>query len=240
MDSYDYISPTFPNHLDPWPHFPNTKAGDPREIRDEGYFDPHRWYYDKFSRSAASVNIDEAHLLHNLAKQFEGKIGLEVGSYVGFSAWFILKAGLKGLAMCDPLLGNPKIRSYVQERLTGLPILPFGLGSPDGVLELAQQMGSPWSFVFIDGTHEPPYPLIDTSAVHYCCAEDAAIVFHDVMYSSVADCLTMLRAFGWNTRVYQTSMIMGAAWRGNVEPVDHIPDQAVLDLPIPDHVRALM
>jgi hypothetical protein len=41
---------------------------------------------------------------------------------------------------------------------------------------------------------------------------------------------------GWRTVVYQTMQIMGAAWRGQVEPVKHVPDPNIA-WTLPAHLR---
>ena len=36
--------------------------------------------------------------------------------------------------------------------------------------------------------------------------------------------LQYLRRRGWNTMIYCTAQIIGVAWRGNVQPVNHYAD----------------
>ncbi len=234
MTPYDYVSPNF-ERLDPWPRFPNALPGNERCCGREDAIDPHRWYYDSRLGPTGFVNIDEAHLLHQWALQFEGKPALEIGCYAGFSSWFLLKAGLQ-LTLCDPGLSTPEMRNVVSDALQGFRPRMFGIPSPQGIIELGFQITEPWSFVFIDGAHQRPYPLLDAAAVQYLCAPDAAIVFHDAIGQGVLEAVLFLRSFGWSVRFYQTSMIVAACWRGNVHPVDHIPDPVIADLPRQDHL----
>ncbi len=58
-------------------------------------------------------------------------------------------------------------------------------------------------------------------------AEDAMILFHDLASPDVARGWEYLRSQGWQTMLYQTMQIMGVAWRGTVQPVEHRPDLTV-------------
>ncbi|MEG4807020.1 TylF/MycF/NovP-related O-methyltransferase [Microcoleus sp. F8-D3] len=66
--------------------------------------------------------------------------------------------------------------------------------------------------------------------------EDAIILFHDLAAPAVARGLDYLKQRGWQTVVYQTMQIMGAAWRGNVEPVKHQPDPNI-SWQLPAHLQ---
>ena len=66
--------------------------------------------------------------------------------------------------------------------------------------------------------------------------EDAIILFHDLAAPAVAQGLDYLKQRGWQTVVYQTMQIMGAAWRGNVEPVKHQPDPNI-SWQLPPHLH---
>jgi hypothetical protein len=74
------------------------------------------------------------------------------------------------------------------------------------------------------------------AAIEQYAAEDALILFHDLVSPGVAEAFDHLRQKGWRTLVYQTMQIMGAAWRGNVRPVEHVPDPGVLWL-LPTFLR---
>ncbi|MEH2259612.1 hypothetical protein [Nostoc sp.] len=77
--------------------------------------------------------------------------------------------------------------------------------------------------IHIDGNRQAPTPLNDTIICEPLAEDDALILFHDLIYPDVAQGLDYLKEKGWNTIIYQTMQIMGAAWRGNVEPVKHQP-----------------
>jgi len=92
------------------------------------------------------------------------------------------------------------------------------------VEEIAQSQNRCWPLIFIDGDHDHPGPLRDAQIVEKYATEDALILFHDLTSPDVAEGLHYFRDRGWNTMIYQTMQIMGVAWRGHVQPVEHIPD----------------
>jgi hypothetical protein len=73
-------------------------------------------------------------------------------------------------------------------------------------------------------------------ACEWHAEQDAMILFHDLTAPDVARGLTYLQQRGWNTLVYQTMQIMGAAWRGRVTPAQHRPDPAVT-WTLPRHLK---
>ena len=83
---------------------------------------------------------------------------------------------------------------------------------------------APWSFAFIDGYHEGRAPLDDAEAVIGLMAEDASVMFHDLISPHVAAGLAHFQANGWNVGLYNTMQIMGIAWRGAARPAEHIAD----------------
>ena len=93
-----------------------------------------------------------------------------------------------------------------------------------------------WDFIFIDGNHEAPYPTFDAAVVAEYANDDALVVFHDLASPDVAQGLDYLRLRGWQTCIYQTSQIMGVAWRGKVRPAAHLPDPRV-QWHLPKHLR---
>jgi uncharacterized coiled-coil protein SlyX len=111
--------------------------------------------------------------------------------------------------------------------------------SPAQILQLAKTRAKPWSFIFVDGDHEPDGPLWDAQTVANHAARDAIIVFHDLASPIVAEGLAYLRTLGWSCMVLQTMQIMGVAWRGNVKVPAHIPDPHV-KWEVPDHLRSFM
>jgi hypothetical protein len=67
-------------------------------------------------------------------------------------------------------------------------------------------------------------PLEDTIAAQLYAADDCLILFHNLASPAAATCLKHLSESGWNTLIYVTTNIMGAAWRGNINPVEHHPN----------------
>ncbi|MGQ9866103.1 MAG: class I SAM-dependent methyltransferase [Pseudanabaenaceae cyanobacterium] len=239
----DYIAPglqtVFPDAA-----FPNKVIGDTqgcgwpylrREI-------PHNWYVDRRHPYVGFLSRDEAHILYNNALLFRGKPALEVGCWMGWSAVHLVLAGVH-LDIIDPLLEKAEARQSVESSLEaarsefpefGSYVLHPGY-SPQKVEELGQA-GKTWSLIFIDGNHDRPAPLADAQACVKYAAADAMILFHDLASPEVTEGLDFLRCNGWNVMVYQTMQIMGVAWRGNVQPVRHVPDPTV-NWTVPEHLR---
>ncbi|WP_445172690.1 glycosyltransferase [Microcoleus sp.] len=228
----DYVSPGLKVIL-PDAYFPNMIVGDPltcswpylrRQIK-------HNWYVDRRANSVGFLSRDEAHILYNTALQFKGKKALEIGCWLGWSACHLALAGVE-LDVVDPLLEREDIRQSVIHSIQGaldasgvqtsVTLVPGY--SPQRVKELANEFNRKWSLIFIDGEHENKGPLNDAIACEKLAEEDAIILFHDLAAPDVAQGLDYLKQRGWQTVIYQTMQIMGAAWRGNVEPVKHQPD----------------
>ncbi|MEG4011663.1 MULTISPECIES: glycosyltransferase [unclassified Microcoleus] len=228
----DYVSPGLKIIL-PDAYFPNMIVGDTqtcswpylrREIQ-------HNWYVDRRANSVGFLSRDEAHILYNTALQFKGKKALEIGCWLGWSACHLALAGVE-LDVVDPLLEREDIRQSVIDSIQGalnasgvqtsVKLIPGY--SPQRVEEYSAQFNRKWSLIFIDGEHGGDGPLNDAIACEKLAEEDAIILFHDLAAPDVAQGLDYLKQRGWQTVVYQTMQIMGAAWRGNVEPIKHQPD----------------
>ena len=228
----DYISPGFTIIL-PDAYFPNIIVGDTQTcpwpyLRREV---PHNWYVDGRVPSVGFLSRDEAHILYNTALQFTGKKALEIGCWLGWSACHLALAGVQ-LDVVDPLLEREDIRQSVIDSIQGalnasgvqttVELIPGY--SPQRVVEYAALFNRKWSLIFIDGKHEGDGPLNDAIACEKLAEKNAIILFHDLAAPDVTKGLDYLKARGWHTVIYQTMQIMGAAWRGNVEPVKHQPD----------------
>ncbi len=240
----DYVSPGLKIIL-PDAYFPNMIVGDTqtcpwpylrREIK-------HNWYVDRRANSVGFLSRDEAHILYNTALQFKGKKALEIGCWLGWSACHLALAGVE-LDVIDPLLEREDIRQSVIDSIQGalnasgvqtsVTLIPGY--SPQKVEELANQFNRKWSLIFIDGEHEEPGPLNDVIVCEQFAEEDAIILFHDLTAPDVAQGLDYLKQRGWQTVVYQTMQIMGAAWRGNVAPAKHQPDPNI-SWELPAHLQ---
>ncbi|MBE9186360.1 glycosyltransferase [Microcoleus sp. LEGE 07076] len=241
----DYVSPGLKIIL-PDAYFPNMIVGDTktcswpylrREIQ-------HNWYVDRRANSVGFLSRDEAHILYNTALQFAGKKALEIGCWLGWSACHLALAGVE-LEVVDPLLETENIRQSVIDSIQGA-INGFGVQttielipgySPQRVQEFAAQFNRKWSLIFIDGEHEGDGPLNDAIACEKLAEKDAIILFHDLAAPAVAKGLDYLKQKGWHTVIYQTMQIMGAAWRGNVEPIEHQPDPNI-SWELPAHLQS--
>ena len=117
----------------------------------------HNWYCDRRAPMVGFLSRDEAVLLHNLALQFRGKPGLEIGSWMGWSTCHLALAGLM-LDVVDPVFAKPEHLGDVRDSLAAAGVLAnvrlYGTASPEGVRDLAKLTGLKWNFIFIDGDHE--------------------------------------------------------------------------------------
>lgn len=236
----DYVSSGF-QLIRPDQAFPNMIVGDPKTsqwpyLRGDI---PHNWYVDQRQPTIGFLSRDEAHILYNTALKFKGKKALEIGCWLGWSACHMALAGVK-LDVIDPLLAREDVYESVSNSLNSTGIvdsvnLVAGY-SPQKVDELAQQLQRKWSLIFIDGDHEAPGPVNDAIICEQLAETDALIIFHDLNSPDVAEGLDYLKQKGWNTMIYQTMQIMGVAWRGNVEPVQHQPDPKV-NWYLPEHLQ---
>lgn len=236
----DYVSPGFVRAR-PDDHFPNMVAGDIAasdwpHLRRTG---KHNWYVDKRAPTVGFLSRDEAHILYNCARSFAGKPALEIGCWLGWSACHLLLAGVN-LDIIDPIIADSAFRASIFASLEpvrrpeqSLRLIPGE--SPDMVHEVARH-GMRWSLAFIDGNHDFPAPVSDAVAVERYCAADALILFHDLLSPHVAEGLWYLQYRGWNTRIFHTMQIMGAAWRGNVNIPDYISDPEA-DWAVPIHLK---
>jgi predicted O-methyltransferase YrrM len=240
LPSGDYVSPGF-QIIRPDSCFPNMQIGDPRGhpwpyLRSEI---PHNWYSDRRSPGIGFVNRDEAHILYNTALCFSGRQALEIGCWLGWSACHIALGGVI-LDVVDPTLANPPILQSVRDSLTAAGVQErvnlVAAPSPEVVPQLAARSKTRWSLIFIDGDHEKYGPTYDAAVCAEYAERDALILFHDLVAPEVAAGLEYFRRRGWNTVIYSTMQIMGAAWRGNVKPVLHYPDPKVQWV-IPPHLR---
>lgn len=236
----DYVSPGFQIVL-PDNCFPNkiiaNKDNCPwsymrREI-------PHNWYADKRYQDVGFVTRDEGHILYNTALKFKGKNALEIGCWFGWSACHLALGGVQ-LDIVDPVFVDPEVYESVTNSLRCAGVIDsvrlIKGYSPSSVRELFAPNQKKWSLIFIDGDHEAPAPLYDAIVCEEFAEEDAIILFHDLTSPDVVQGLDYLKQRGWQTMIYQTMQIMGVAWRGNVEPVNHQPDPDV-EWNLPAHLQ---
>jgi predicted O-methyltransferase YrrM len=187
----------------------------------------HNWYVDRRNPTVGFASRDEALILYNLARRFEGLPCLEIGCWRGWSTVH-LALGSGNLEVIDPILADPEFRQDVMESLKRAGVLDrvaLHVGrSPEAVERISAATGKRWSLVFIDGDHEADAPRLDAEVVHRYAARDATIVLHDLTSPYVAAALDWLRANHWETYIYQTMQIIGVAVRGSTKPIDHVPD----------------
>ncbi|MEI2418643.1 class I SAM-dependent methyltransferase, partial [Arthrospira platensis SPKY2] len=144
------------------------------------------------------------------------------------------------LDVIDPGLANPVFASRVGSALQAAGVterveLIAGY-SPAKVAEIARSCHRRWSLIFIDGNHEAPGPFLDAQICEQVAADDALILFHDLVSPDVFAGWNYFRDRGWNVAIYQTKQIMGVAWRGKVKPIAHQPDPSV-SWTLPSHLQ---
>lgn len=240
IERYDYIPPgaTPPDLLG---LFPQATAQNPWAVN-WPYLRPHiphHWRSDLRNDTpyiTGNASVEEAACLYELARQFSGKRGIEIGTHYGWTAAHLLAAGLK-LDCIDPELARDVRSRQVSDALdkvdtTGSYRL-WGGFSPAILKEVRESQSEPWSFAFIDGSHDGTAPADDARGVLPFLADDAVVVFHDLTSPHVAAGLSVFRDAGFSTRLFNTMQILGVAWRGNVKIFDHVTDENIFPIFIP-------
>lgn len=240
---WDYVSPNFARVM-PDGGFPQMAIGDVEKCgwRWLRRAVPHNWYCDRRNPQIGFASRDEASILHNTALDFAGRRCLEVGCWMGWSAAHLLLGGVE-LDIVDPVFSNATHLHGVRGSLgwtakhapPGAKAILHRGSSPSKVEQLARAHSRKWSLAFIDGDHEGDGPLNDAIECEKHLEDDALVLFHDLASPAVAKGLDFFRDRGWNTIVFNTMQIMGAAWRGNATPVEHQPDPKI-DWEVPAHL----
>jgi predicted O-methyltransferase YrrM len=236
MPAGDYVAPGL-LRVSADGHFPNMIVGNPLGnawpyLRQGS---PHNWYVDRRNPTIGFVSRDEAHILFNTALRFEGMQALEIGCFLGFSTCHLALGGVQ-LDVIDPVLRDADVMTSVAQSLISAGVMDncrlIPDVSPAAIERLGEREGRRWSLAFIDGDHEREAPRCDAEVCERFLKPDALVLFHDLLSPHVAAGFRLFRERGWKTRLYRTSQIMGVAWRGGVEPVEHVPDPTLPpDLP---------
>ncbi|MBE8996982.1 class I SAM-dependent methyltransferase [Nostoc sp. LEGE 12447] len=200
---------------------------------------PHNLYVDKRETDVGFLSRDEAHILYNTAHKFRDKKALAIGCWYGWSVCHLALAGVK-LDVIDALLVRKDIHESVTNSLRCAGVLDsvnlVSSNIPQIIEELAEQLQRKWSLIFIDGTNEAINPLNYAIICEQLAETEAFILFNNLNSLDVTQGLDYLKQKGWNTMIYQTRQIMGVAWRGNIEPVQHQPDPNV-NWSVPEHLQ---
>ena len=169
-------------------------------------------------------------ILYNTARLLPGAPALEIGCWLGWSACHLALGGVR-LDVVDPVLAQRVVHGSVMASLTAAGVADrchLHVGeSPQAVREIATRENKRWKLFFIDGSHQAPGPIEDARIAAEFADETALILFHDLAFPDVEPGLAYLRSRGWNVMLYQTMQIMGVAWRGQVQPLRHVPDPNV-------------
>lgn len=242
---YDYVPPgmTPPDLL---PLFPEALAQSPWPVQWPHLRKtiPHLWRSDARGTGPATGNasVEEAACLYTLAKPFAGGRGLEIGTHFGWTAAHLLAAGLR-LDCVDTAFDDPTRIAAVSQALDSVPCAGtyrLWAGASPGILAKVRAADpDPFAFAFIDGNHDGDAPAEDARAVIPLMAEDACVVFHDMTSPHVAAGLEACARAGFRTRLWNTQQILGVAWRGNVDPPEHVADPNTLEIFYPHLVEFL-
>lgn len=231
IERYDYWPPdvSSPNLLD---LFPEALAQTPWAVQ-WPYLRPHVphiWRSDQRNDTpyiTGNASVEEAACLYELARQFKGKRGIEIGSHYGWTAAHLLAAGLV-LDCVDPEFKRDvrvrQVSGALDKVATSGSYRLWGGFSPASLAEIRASRPEPWSFAFIDGSHDGIAPAEDARGVLPLLAADAVVVFHDLTSPDVAAGLSVFKKAGFSTRLFNTMQILGVAWRGNVTIFDHKQD----------------
>jgi predicted O-methyltransferase YrrM len=201
----------------------------------------HPFRVDRRNPTVGFINRDEAAILYANARAFQGRSGIEIGAWRGWSTAYLIAAGVAPLDVVEPLLADADWRREFKEVVRGAggsaSTVLHPENSPEAVVRLGES-GARWSFAFIDGDHEGEAPTRDALACAPYLETTAMIVFHDLVSPHVAAALRALAAKGWSVMAYQTAQMMGVAWRGAIAPVAHKPDPAQRWL-VPNHLTGI-
>jgi len=234
IERYDYIPDGF-EAPDLLRLFPDAVAQDPWQVKWPYLRShiPHVWRWDRRDDKpwrTGNASVEEAACLYTLARQFAGHRGIEIGTHFGWTAAHLLAAGLE-LDTVDPELAVPARRAAVSAALDRVEAPGayrlWGGFSPDLIEEARGAGNGPWSFAFIDGSHDGDAPRDDALAVLPHLAETAVVVFHDLVSPHVERGLYVFHRAGFRTRLYNTMQVLGIAWRGNVTVPQHRADPNV-------------
>jgi hypothetical protein len=201
----------------------------------------HSFRVDRRNPTVGFINRDEGAILFGNARAFAGRGGIEVGAWRGWSTAHLIKAGIAPLHVIEPLLADPAWRGEFEGVVRGAggadttTLVPEK--SPEAVVRLGRS-GVRWSFAFIDGDHDGDAPKRDALAVAPFLEETAMVLFHDLVSPHVAAGLRALAAEGFRIMAYQTAQMMGVAWRGDIEPVEHKPDPSQ-NWRVPEHLDGI-
>jgi Methyltransferase domain len=189
----------------------------------------HPFRADRRNPTVGFINRDEASILYANARAFNGRSGIEIGAWRGWSTAYLVAAGVAPLHVVEPLLADPDWRGEFEAVVRGAGGASSTIlteeKSPEAVVRLGEA-GARWSFAFIDGDHDGEAPRNDALACAPYLETTAMVLFHDLVSPHVAAGLRALAAKGFSVMAYQTAQMMGVAWRGAIAPVAHKPDPA--------------
>ena len=232
IQRYDYVPPGYETP-DLTPLFPHATEQDPEAVN-WPYLRaqvPHIWRSDMRDDKpwrTGNASVEEVACLYTLARQFEGKRGLEIGTHFGWTAAHLVKAGLN-LDCIDPELNEATRRAQVEAVLDDVKdpgtYRLWGGFSPDLVPEALASAKGKWHFAFIDGNHDGEGPRQDALAVIPHLEKTALAVFHDMTSPFVERGLYAFRQAGFQTTIINTMQVLGLAWRGRVRLPHYVPDQ---------------
>lgn len=235
----DYVSPGFERiKLDAF--FPTMTEADRAAVMGPvGRADiPHRCLADVRHMSPNFLNRDEIHIVYNTALRFRGRRALEVGTWFGWATLHLSRAGV-ALDTVDFALTHPLVREAVVKTLreAGAKDVRLGAGPNVEMLRrLVEEERRSWSLFLLGAAPGAGADLAAEAATALRGAEaDALALLPDMAVPKRAETLRRLRDEGWRVRLYDTARILGVAWRGNVCPVDHVPDPRV-NWRRPDHL----
>jgi hypothetical protein len=153
-----------------------------------------------------------------------------VGKDYGFGVHTMVSPDFSGrevMTEAGPIVGTAIMA--LRQTSHGGAIIPVGRKSQDILRNLAFK-GLPIAGVFIDGEHEPPFPLLDTMLALNLGA--SVIAYHDAIGSPVQAGMMYAEEHGYSRHVFHTPQFVGVACRDveglrKVRALGHRPDASV-------------
>lgn len=175
--------------------------------------------FDKITKvldeAPALLNYQERLMLFNLIYCLRPKRYLEIGSWVGGSAYIVSAAmdmaDYDGRIFCvDPLV--PELEEDLKEHINHRTTYVNGY-SPAALEEARKESDSDFDFFFIDGDHSKEAVWNDGQACLKCATKGAYLLFHDAFNDGVNQAIdevrdSMIRVATSRGRVNTTSRFM--------------------------------
>lgn len=229
----EYVAPGLaPIKLDA--HFPYLGIRRPGDNGAQASDSPHAVLIDHRQPASRLLDRDEAHIVYNTALGFMGDRALALGSGHAWAAAHLAAGGVR-LDLVDASLATAPAREGLLASLTSAfrAIRASGVeleadvraeAAAAAVESLAARRGGGWSLFFLDLTRDDADPEADALLADRFAQPDALVLLYGLDKENNRAALATLVERGWRVMLYRTPRVLGVAWRGKDEPVEHMPD----------------